>query len=74
MPSMERFEDQPEAYHGTVLPPYTPTVAVETGTTRDWHHLVGDDGDVVGLDRPVGRDTPSSASPSKMSSTPPATD
>jgi transketolase len=51
MPSMERFEDQPEAYRHEVLPPDTPTVAVEAGTTRGWHHLVGDDGAVIGLDR-----------------------
>ena len=51
MPSMERFEAQPEAYRHEVLPPGTPTVAVEAGTSRGWHHLVGDDGAVVGLDR-----------------------
>ncbi|MFB6279037.1 MAG: transketolase C-terminal domain-containing protein, partial [Salinibacter sp.] len=51
MPSMERFEDQPEAYRHDVLPPGVPTVAVEAGTTRGWHHLVGDDGAVIGLDR-----------------------
>jgi transketolase len=51
MPSMERFEDQPEAYRHDVLPPDVPTVAVEAGTTRGWHHLVGDDGAVIGLDR-----------------------
>jgi transketolase len=51
MPSMERFEDQPEAYRREVLPPDLPTVAVEAGTTRGWHHLVGEDGAVVGLDR-----------------------
>jgi transketolase len=51
MPSMERFEDQSEAYRREVLPPDTPTVAVEAGTTRGWHHLVGEDGAVIGLDR-----------------------
>jgi transketolase len=51
MPSMEQFEKQPAAYRETVLPPDTPTVAVEAGATRGWHHLVGDDGAVVGLDR-----------------------
>ena len=25
--------------------------AVKAGTTRGWHHLVGDDGAVIGLDR-----------------------
>jgi transketolase len=51
MPSMERFEDQPEAYRHDVLPPDVPTVAVEAGTTRGWHHLVVGDGAVIGLDR-----------------------
>jgi transketolase len=51
MPSMERFEDQPDSYRRDVLPPDVPTVAVEAGTTRGWHHLVGDDGAVIGLDR-----------------------
>jgi transketolase len=51
MPSMERFEKQPDAYRHDVLPPDVPTVAVEAGTTRGWHHLVGDTGTVLGLDR-----------------------
>jgi transketolase len=51
MPSMERFEEQPASYRHDVLPPGVPTVAVEAGTTRGWHHLVGDTGAVVGLDR-----------------------
>ena len=51
MPSMERFEEQPDSYRHDVLPPGVPTVAVEAGTTRGWHHLVGDDGAVIGLDR-----------------------
>ena len=49
-PSMERFEDQPEASRHDVLPSDVPTVAVEAGTTCGWHHLVGDDGAVIGLD------------------------
>ena len=48
---MERFEDQPEASRHDVLPSDVPTVAVEAGTTRGWHHLVGDDGAVIRLDR-----------------------
>jgi len=51
MPSMERFEDQPDSYRHDVLLPEVPTVAVEAGITRGWHHLVGDDGAVIGLDR-----------------------
>ncbi|WP_103019252.1 transketolase [Salinibacter altiplanensis] len=51
MPSMERFEEQSKSYRHDVLPPDAPTVAVEAGVTRGWHHLVGDDGAVLGLDR-----------------------
>ena len=51
MPSTERFGEQSESYRRDVLPPDVPTVAVEAGTTRGWHHLVGDDGTVIGLDR-----------------------
>ncbi len=51
MPSMERFEAQPAAYREEVLPPGVPRVAVEAGISRGWHHLVGDAGTVVGIDR-----------------------
>ena len=33
------------------MPPDVPTVAVEAGITRGWHHLVGNGGAVIGLDR-----------------------
>ena len=51
VPSMERFEARPESYRRDALPPDAPVGAVEAGTTCDWHHLVGDDGAVIGLDR-----------------------
>jgi transketolase len=51
MPSMERFEARDAESRATVLPPGVPRVAVEAGITRGWHHLVGDTGAVVGLDR-----------------------
>jgi transketolase len=47
MPSMEWFEDQPDSCRRDVLPPDVPTGPVEAGTTRGWHHLVGDDGAVI---------------------------
>ena len=50
VPSMERFEARPESYRRDALPPDAPVGAVEAGTTCDWHHLVGDDGAVIGLD------------------------
>ena len=51
VPSMERFEARPESYRCDALPPDAPVGAVEAGTMRGWHHLVGDDGAVIGLDR-----------------------
>ena len=48
---MERFEARPESQRRDALPPDVPVGAVETGTTRGWHHLVGDDGAVIGPDR-----------------------
>ena len=51
VPSMERLEARPESYRRDALPPDAPVGAVEAGTTRGWHHLIGDDGAVIGLDR-----------------------
>ncbi len=51
MPSWEVFQLQPKSYHGEVLPPGVPRLAVEAGTTMGWHRWVGDSGAVVGLDR-----------------------
>ena len=50
VPSMERLEARPESYRRDALPPDAPVGAVEAGTTRGWHHLVGDEA-VIGLDR-----------------------
>lgn len=41
----------PESYRCDALLPDVPVGAVEAGTTCGWHHLVGDDGAVIGLDR-----------------------
>ena len=51
VPSMERFETRPESHRRDALPPDAPVGAVESGTTRGWHPLVGDDEAVIGLDR-----------------------
>jgi len=51
VPSMERLEARPESYRRDALPPGAPVGAVEAGTTRGWHHLIGDDEVVIGLDR-----------------------
>ena len=51
VPSMERFEARPESYRRDALPLDALVGAVEAGTTRGWHPLVGDDEAVIGLDR-----------------------
>ncbi len=51
MPSWELFDEQAAEYRQHVLPPGVPKLAVEAGITRGWRDYVGDDGDVIGLDR-----------------------
>jgi len=52
MPSWELFEQQPQAYRESVLPPtVTRRLAVEAGATQGWHYYVGAAGEVVGLAR-----------------------
>jgi transketolase len=52
MPSWELFEAQSQEYRDSVLPPSVrPRLAVEAGVPLGWHRYVGDQGDVIGLDR-----------------------
>ncbi len=52
MPSWELFDAQPKAYRdGVLAPSIRARLAVEAGVTQGWHRYVGDDGDVLGLDR-----------------------
>ncbi len=51
MPSWEIFEEQPDDYRRSVLPPDIPRLAVEAGATIGWYKYVGEKGDVIGLDR-----------------------
>jgi transketolase len=52
MPCMELFASQSEEYRGEVLPSSVPArLAVEPGATMSWWRWVGDEGDVLGLDR-----------------------
>jgi len=60
MPCMEAFERQDAAYRKAVIPRHLPRVAVEAGSTGLWWKYVGDDGDVVGLDR-FGESAPAAA-------------
>jgi len=51
MPSWEIFEEQSDAYKASVLPAGVPKLAVEAGSPLGWWKYVGQDGDVIGLDR-----------------------
>lgn len=52
MPSWELFEAQSREYRDSVLPPSVRArLAVEAGVTQGWHRYVGDQGDVIGVDR-----------------------
>jgi transketolase len=52
MPSTELFKRQDEAYRERVLPPAVRArVAVEAGRAQGWHRWVGNDGDIVSIDR-----------------------
>ena len=50
-PSWKIFEEQTPEYRASVLAPGVPKVAVEAGATLGWWKYVGQDGDVVGVDR-----------------------
>ena len=52
MPSWDLFEAQPQGYRDSVLPPNVHArLAVELGVSQGWHRYVGDQGDVLGVDR-----------------------
>ena len=52
MPSWELFDAQPRSYRDSVLPPSVRArLAVEAGATQGWCKYVGDEGDVIGVDR-----------------------
>jgi transketolase len=52
MPSWELFDAQPRSYRDSVLPPLVNArLAVEAGATQGWRKYVGDEGDVIGVDR-----------------------
>ncbi|MGB8096431.1 MAG: transketolase, partial [Terracidiphilus sp.] len=50
-PSWKIFEEQSAVYKSSILPAGVPKLAVEAGVTIGWWKYVGQDGDVVGLDR-----------------------
>lgn len=52
MPSWELFDAQPQEYRDAVLPPsIRARLAIEAGVAQGWHKYVGDNGDVIGMDR-----------------------
>jgi transketolase len=51
MPSWEIFDEQSAEYKASVLPAGVPKLAVEAGSPLGWWKYVGQDGDVIGLDR-----------------------
>jgi transketolase len=52
MPCVEWFEQQPDDYQNSVLPPaVSARVAVEAGVAQCWHRWVGDTGQIVSIER-----------------------
>jgi transketolase len=50
-PSWEIFEEQSADYRSSVFPAGIKKLAVEAGAPLGWWKYVGQDGDVIGLDR-----------------------
>ena len=51
MPVWELFEEQPQSYKDSVLPPeVTARVSVEAGSTFGWQKWVGAKGECIGID------------------------
>jgi len=52
MPSWELFGEQAQGYRDAVIPPAVKKrLAIEAGATLGWWKWVGDEGDVIGIDR-----------------------
>ena len=52
MPCVEAFERQPDSYREEVLPhAVRRRVAIEAGSTSNWHRYTGLDGIALGIDR-----------------------
>jgi transketolase len=50
MPSWDLFENQPQEYRDTVLPPDVKArVAIEQASTFGWERYVGDTGRIIGM-------------------------
>ncbi|WP_251549228.1 transketolase [Neobacillus muris] len=52
MPSWDRFEEQPQEYKQSVLPKKVKKrLGIEVGASLGWHKYVGDEGDVLAIDK-----------------------
>ncbi len=52
MPCWQLFDQQPQEYRDSVLPPrVTKRLAIEAGSPLGWHRYVGDGGDILGVER-----------------------
>ncbi|MEO8225717.1 MAG: transketolase, partial [Gammaproteobacteria bacterium] len=61
MPSWDLFDAQSQSYRDEVLPPDVHArLAVELGAQQGWHRYVGDQGDVLGIER-FGASAPAGA-------------
>lgn len=50
LPCLELFNEQPEEYRNSVLPPASKLrVAVEAAIPQGWHELVGDKGEIIAI-------------------------
>lgn len=50
MPSMEWFDEQPQGYRDSVLPPAVSRVSVEAGIAMPWYRWVGNGDQIVSLE------------------------
>jgi len=60
MPCVDVFDRQDASYRADVIPRHLPRLAVEAGSTGLWWKYVGEQGDVIGLDR-FGESAPAGA-------------
>ena len=65
MPCWELFDEQPAEYRKQVLPAGVPKLAIEAGATLGWCRYVGENGDVVGIDR-FGASAPGNVAMDKL--------
>jgi transketolase len=70
MPCWELFDEQPQAYKDSVLPPARwQRVSVEAGVTFGWRQYIGDRGVAIGVDR-FGASAPGELLMEKLGITP----